>query len=426
MATTSTLAAILTQLAEETDLGLVIEAGTGATTTITETDTGVSELRGPFTGSKIPIGSPVTVFAGGTVGEDSYVAGFVSSTGIVTLSPAITTGATGFIIWDPVVKHGKNVEKAISRAHQKCRRWQKVPLTYVPDGEMLGTVASFWTGTGTETYASLTAPGTAGAQVLNLAHSGATTAQSNTIPAKPSSTWVFETAIRAVTASGVTAGFDVYDVTNSAAINPTYSEGDGDTTGNAFVTQKGTFTVPATCDQIAFRLTIDASGDVQMAPIIAYPQNARSFPFTNRVLGPERIGNFFYSFGGGTDRGPDERSYSPPITTGGGEVSYSNNGDHLVVTFNFPPTRPVYYDELIFGGALTAMIDTVTFPADMVKLWARAELYDFLMRSEMRGRKTLDNGTPAPSSWRALRNAAYKSAIWSNYEPELANISGRR
>ena len=428
MAATTTLISLLSDLAEELDLGLVIAGATGVTTTITLTGTGASELRGPFTGAKIAIGSPVTVITAGTVGEDTYVSNFVTSTGVVTLSPAITTGATSFIIWDPVVKHGKNVEKAISRAHQKCRRWMKVPLTYVPDGEMLGAVASFWTGTGTETYASLAAPGTAGAQVLNLAHSGATTAQSNTIPAHASDTWRFETAIRAVTATGVTAALVIYDVTNSAAITPTYELGDGSTTSNAFETQKGTFTVPATCDQIAFRLTIDASGDVQMAPIIAYPQGAMSFPFTNRVLGPERVGNYFYSYGGSTDRGPDERWYSDLITTGGRQVSYSNNGDHLVATFNFAPAGPIYYDELIFGGALAALTDTVvttTFPADMVKLWARAELYDFLMRSEMRAQKKLDNGQSAPSSWRSLRNAAYTSAKWSNFEPKLANIVGR-
>src|SRR3990167_2436833 len=218
MAATTTLATLLSELAEELDLGLVISAGTGATTSITETDTGVSELRGPFTGAKIPIGSPVTVITGGTVGEDTYVSNFVSSTGVVTLSPAITTGATGFIIWKPVVKHGKNVEKAISRAHQKCRRWMKVPLTFVPDGEMLAsTVADYWTASaGTASYQSLATPEMYG-RVIQISHSSAATLTSNTIPARAGETWEFETAIRATT-DGDTATLSVQDITNSAAI----------------------------------------------------------------------------------------------------------------------------------------------------------------------------------------------------------------
>lgn len=428
MAATTTLASLLSDLAEELDLGLVIAAGTGTTTTITETDTGVSELRGPFTGAKIPNGSPVTVITGGTVGEDTYVSNFTP--GVITLSPAITTAATGFIIWNQEIKHGKNVEKAISRAHQKCRRWMKVPLTYVPDGEMLATtVADYWTASaGTVSYQSLATPELNG-RVLQISHSAAANAQSNTMPARASEVWTFETAIRAAS-DGDTATFSVQDITNSAVITVTYEEGDGDTTSRAFVTEKGTFTVPATCDRIAFRIAVSGAGTMtaQMAPISAYPRDAMSFPFTNRVFNRERVGNFFYAHRGGTDSGPDERGYSEQIMTGGRTHSFSYNGDHLVVTFNFRPWGwgLVYYDELVYGGALTAMTDTTVFPADMVKLWARAELYDFLMRAELRAQKKLDNGTPAPLVWRSARNAAYKSAMWSQFEPEMANVAGRR
>ena len=409
----------------------MIDAGTGGTGSITEADTGVSELRGPFTGAKIPIGSPVTVITAGTVGEDTYVSNFVTPTGVVSLSPAVTMGATGFIIWIPEVKHGKNVEKAISRAHKKCRRWMKVPLTFVPDGEMLAaTIADYWTASaGTASYQSLATPEVVG-RVIQISHSATATLTGNTIPARAGDTWYFETAIRAAS-DGDTAAFTWRDVLGGADITSTYQIGDGSTTARAFQTLRGVFTVPGTVDtdaRIAPRLTVSGSGTMvaQMSPIIAYPQNAQSFPFTNRLFDQSRVGNFFYSYGFSSPGGPDERTYSDPITVGGRTASYSNNGDHLVVTFNFAPSGPVYYDELIFGGALTAMTDTTTFPADMVKLWARAELYDFLMRSEMRGRKTLDNGSPAPSSWRALRNAAYKSAIWSDFEPEMANIVGRR
>src|SRR3990167_8420909 len=362
MAATTTLASLLSDIAEETDLGLVISAGTGTTTTITEADTGVSELRGPFTGAKIPIGSPVTVITGGTVGEDTYVSNFVSSTGVVTLLPAITTGATGFIIWKPNTMHGKNVEKAISRAHQKCRRWMKVPLTYVPDGEMLAaTIADYWTASaGTASYQSLATPEIAG-RVIQISHSSTATLTGNTIPARAGEVWRFETAIRA-TSDGDTAALTWRETLLAADITVTYEVGDGSTTARSFQTQRGYFTVPGNTDaaaSIAPRLTVSGSGTMvaQMAPIIAYPQDAMSFPFTNRVLGTERIGNFFHARNGGTASGPDERSYTDPITTDGRKATFSGEGDHLVVSFNFLPVEPVYYDELVYGGALTAMTD---------------------------------------------------------------------
>ena len=116
MAATTTLASLLSDLAEELDIGLVLDDASATTTVITETTTGTSELRGPFTGLKIPVGSPVTVITG-TAGEDSFVSNFVAgTTGQITLSPAVTTGSTKFIIWNPVVIHGTNIEKAISRA----------------------------------------------------------------------------------------------------------------------------------------------------------------------------------------------------------------------------------------------------------------------------------------------------------------------
>ena len=430
MAATTTLATLLSELAEELDIGLVIAAGTGATTTITEADTGVSELRGPFTGAKIPVGSPVTVITGGTVGEDTYVSNFVSSTGVVTLSPAITTGATGFIIWKPVVKHGKNVEKAISRAHQKCRRWMKVPLTFVPDGEMLATtIADYWTASaGTASYQSLATPEMYG-RVIQISHSSAATLTSNTIPARAGETWEFETAIRATT-DGDTATFTVQDILGSAEITVTYHVGDGATTSRAFVMQRGTFTVPGTVDtdaRIAFRIAVSGSGTeaAQMAPIIAYPRNATSYPFNNRVLDTNRVGNFFAVRGYTTGAGPEERLYTGPITVGGRTATFSNEGDHLVVSFNAPAER-IYYDELIYGGTLTAMADTTVFPPEMGKRWARAEIYDFLMRGEFADQKRAENGVPLPSAWRSLRNAAYTAAKWSEFEPEPVMINGRR
>src|SRR3990167_3744047 len=229
MAATATLATLASDLTEELDLGIVLTAATGDTTTITETSTGESEISGPFTGAKIPIGSPVMVITGGTVGEDTWVSNFVSSTGIITVSRAITTGATGFLIGDPKIKHWKNIIKAISRAHQKCRRWMKVPLTYVPDGEMLAaTIADYWTASaGTASYQSLSTPEIAG-RVIQISHSSTATLTGNTIPARAGEVWRFETAIRA-TSDGDTAALTWRETLLAADITVTYEVGDGST-----------------------------------------------------------------------------------------------------------------------------------------------------------------------------------------------------
>lgn len=433
MAATSTLRQILIELVERNAWGKVIPVGSNTTTTFTLTTTGSPELRGPFTGAKIAIGSPVvcTVETSGTsaLGNRTFVSNWAPSTGVLTVSPAIgDTDVTEIIVFNPDVMDPDRAIEAVNRALlNRVKRVQKVPLTYVEDGELLGAVASAWTASaGTATYASATTNEVAGAQVLNLNHSGSANVTSDTIPARPGEVWRFETAIRATTASGVTAGFVVVDVTNTSTITPSFETGDGDTTSNAFMTQMGTFTVPTNCDQIAFRLTLSASGTVQMAPITAYPQDARSFPLSNRVTTTQRVGNFFYSRGRSTDSGPDERSFTPPITTMGRTHGFSNNGDHLVVDFNFCPTSPVYYDEVVFGSALTAMTDTTPFPVDQVVKWATFELEDQMMRQEIRQRARAENGTPLPPFSRPLRNAALKSAENSTYEPEMMTVVGRR
>src|SRR3990167_6489955 len=100
MPSTTTLATLLSELAEELDLGLVLDDASATTTVITETTTGSSELRSPSTGLGIPVKSPVTVVTG-TAGEDTFVSNWSPTNGTVTVFPAITTGSTKFIIWKP-------------------------------------------------------------------------------------------------------------------------------------------------------------------------------------------------------------------------------------------------------------------------------------------------------------------------------------
>lgn len=448
MAATTTLGTILTGLAEENDLGLVIDAGTGATTTITETDTGVSELRGPFTGAKIPIGSPVTVITGGTVGEDTYVSNFDPTTGVVTVSPAITTAATGFIIWKPPVKHGKNVEKAVNRAviNRLTRRIMR-PLTFVPDGDMQGaTVTDYWTAAanGTAAYASAqvypagsaaAAAGQVGLnRVVQLTSTGATRMDSNGIRQVVSTqqrAWYFLTAIRLVSGTG-TASLVIRDNTNAADITPQVSRGNDSntlttTTLGDFMLCEGTFQLPATCAEVAFRLSLSATTMVaQMTPLIAFPLGSYSFPLPNRIEADEQVGNFYPGWTRRSPGGLNDVTYGDPFTTGGVTHTLIDNGDHRTVNFNLPVHRPLWFEELVNGASVSALSDTSMFPSDYILKWARFEVYDFLMRQEMNEGRRADNQTVQPSQWRQLRNAALKSAENSGYAPQPITVLGRR
>ena len=91
MASTSTLKQIIEEVSRRTGLALPLTV-TATTTAIT--GSGNNELKGPFTTSRFPTGAPIKVLAGGTVGENTYVYSYTPSTGIITCSPAITTGAT--------------------------------------------------------------------------------------------------------------------------------------------------------------------------------------------------------------------------------------------------------------------------------------------------------------------------------------------
>lgn len=448
MPATITQRQVLIELSERYGIG-VVTLCTGATTTLTLTTAGSPELRGPFTGLKIPVGTPVIVTAGGTVGERTYVSNWVPSTGVVTVSPAITTGATEVIIYLSDVKDGDRTIEAVNRALQnRIGRWQLFPLTFVPDGDLQGTtVTDYWTAAanGSAAYVAAQAFPATGAvdafgqiglnRVLQLTTSGGgSSVAGNGIRTQLSTqqrSWYFQTAIRLVSGAG-TMTFSIRDNTNSADISLQITRGNDtqtltSTTFGDFMVVEGTFQLPATCAEISPLLTLSATGQIaQMTPIIMFPQGAMSFPMSNRIESDEVIGNFY---AGTTRLGPgglQDIDISDPITSGGIEHRLTDYGDHRTVTFNIPIHRPVWYEEYVSGLALSAITGTTDFPLDRVVKWAYAELTDRLMRDEMMAKLRADNGTPLPSVWRPIRNAAMKSAMGTSYEPQLRNIVGRR
>ena len=452
MPATSTQRQVLIDLVERYSLGRVIPVSSNTTTTFTLTTTGSPELRGPFTAAQIAVGSPVvcTVETSGTsaLGNRTYVSQWMPSTGVLTVSPAIgDTDVTEIVVLDPMIGDSDRVLEAINRAlTNRIGRWQLFPLTFVPDGDLQGaTVTDYWTAAanGTAAYVSAQAfPATGAAdafgqtglnRLVQLTTSGGASTLTGNGMRWPVSTqqrgWYFLTAIRLVSGTG-TAEFKVRDNTNSADITLQVTRGNDSntlttTTLGDFMVCEGTFQMPATCVEVAPMLSASATGMVaQMAPVIMFPLNVTQFPLPNRIESNDAIGNFYSGY---SLRGPgalaDIWQYQ---TTAPLEHRIHDYGDHRTVSFNTMITRPIWYEEYVAGSAFTALTGTTDFPLDRISKWAYFELMDQLMRKEMMARGRADNGTPLPSVYRPLRNAALKAAENSSYEPTMNHVVGRR
>lgn len=444
MAATSTLAAIIKQLAAETGLGFVIPSYTGTTTTLTLTN---SYLEGPFSGAKFQIGSPIIVTSSTGLGDMTYVKSYVPSTGVITVSPAITTGSTDAVLFfpDSGIDHPNRIMEAINRALQnRIFRWQKVPLTFVDDGDMLSSATSSWT-TSDATHAPLTKLALSGESVLDrralvatgdgsVSSNWTVTSASVDVPLNSVVTgyqWQFMTAL-AVPVGTATATLTVRDVTNSADITTYTIVGSASqtfaTTSVKPLVMMGVFNVPATCKQIAFRVTMSAaSSTLQWYPMIAFPTTAMSYALPQRVISEQYVGNFFYALPRSGANAPYALDFSEPITLGGFTHRLDNDADHLTVTFNFRPVRPVYYEEALSGEAVSLLTDTSTFPLDQIIKWTKYELFKYLYTRESPEFRSTTYGSviPIPSRWKTRLLEAKKEAEGSDYEPRTVTVVGR-
>ena len=450
MPATVTLRQILIELVERYALGRVIPVSSNTTTTFTLTTTGSPELRGPFTGLAIPVGSPVicTVETTGTsaLGNRTFVSNWAPSTGVLTVSPAVgDTDVTEIIVLDPEIKDADRLLEAVNRALlNRLGRWELRPLTFVPDGDLQGaTVTDYWTAAanGTAAYATaqiFPAGSAAGAfgqvgvsRLVQLTTAGgASTLTGNGIRVPVSTqqrTWYFLTAIRLVSGTG-TAEFKVRDNTNSADITLQVMRGNDTNTLTVtalgdFLICEGTLQVPATCAEIAPRLSLSATGMVaQMAPVIMFPEGAVNFPLPNRIESVEQVGNFFTSL---ALRSPgsfyDMAIWEDPVVH-----RIHDYGDHRTVTFDSLIIHPLWFEEYVNGSALSAMTDTTTFPLDRIVKWAKAEYELLRMERVSKGHNGTAESQSKVRGAERLAARALRAAQGSGYEPRLKNIVGRR
>ncbi len=445
MPATTTFKTLLEEVAEKTGVGYVLPTVTGTTTQFTLANAYGS---GPWA-NRFPRGSPILTTAGTAINENTYVDNHTPSSGVTTITPAPSNTWTDGIMFKlgMGIDHPDRVKEAINRAlTEDCYRWEPRPLTFVPDGDLQGTtVTDYWTAAANGTAAYVAAqiyPATGAAdafgqvglnRVVQLTTSGGASTLTGNGIRWPISTqqrlWYFQTAIRLVSGTG-TAELKMRDNTNSADITLQVMRGNDSqtlttTTLGDFMVCEGTFQMPTTGAEVAPQLTLDATALVaQMTPIVMFPLNVTTFPLPNRISAKDDVGNVMYAT---CLRNPGtiaDLVLSDPLTIGSEPYRINSYGDHLTIRLPFYPTRAVYYEEAVFGTALTAMTDTTIFAEDYVVKWAKWELYRYLAEHDP---TVLDpNKRAVTSPWVRKANAAKRGAETSDHEPDPLMVYGRR
>lgn len=421
MAQQTTLKTLLEDVAARSGLGIPLKTITATASTVTAAN---ANLEGPFSANRIPRGSPIvsTQASSGATGTVSYIDTYNPATGVLNLNPANFTGneTAAVLFYGRDVPHTDRVIEAINRALTlRCARRQRIPMTWVTDGDMLAAGTTAWTLTAGGTLSKQVEPfpGVWTQYVLQLAGANANDAVQSTAfnvtlnPAATVQTRYFLTAIKVVSGTG-NAILEIVDVTHGTVITPQLRTGSPTYTMTSaaldWTLMSGTFQIPANCNQIAYRLRVDAgSTTAQLAPVMDFPIHATVFPLQSRVL-RQRVGNFYYGSPTVTPGGLYDMLFSSQTMVDGREVKLIDTGDHLSVQTNFLPIRPYYYDELIYDPPLVNMTDVTTFPAEYVERWAIAELYNWMEEAEP---VAFDNyGRPRSTRWAPKVLAALTSA----------------
>ena len=385
---------ILSQFVEEQGIGRVgATSAAGSTTTLVDAS---SRFAGPKSGNEWERGSPIRVTSGAAgaasgdaIGQNTELSDSEPATGTLTVSPAITTPGTApvsfFILHRRYADHADRLFEALSRGLNRwARRRMKVPLTFVTDGDLLGSaVGTYWTGTtATPTYSDLSHPNGYYTRVLNIVTSGANGyAVPANIPCHPSETWDLVTWMRANAATS-TAELIIRDVTNSAVITPTIETGALTTTSRSLTLVKISFEIPTGCYLWVPRLTGQENpATVQFGPVIAAPRETKRYTSQAHFEFPSEAGKFFAAnLPSGTDQGPEEISFD--------EMPYACDieqlGWGLGFGFRTTPDFPLYYEALLGYADLTAEADSTYCPEDLALAAMGREFWQTLQTRDMR------------------------------------------
>lgn len=416
MAVAITQATILADFIRQFGLG---RAGTTTANGNTSTLTDSTNFAGPFAGGIFPNGSPIRVTSGTAVGSNTYRTALNTTTGAITVSPAMSgtpgTGAT-FIISN-VVDHNDRIIEAMNRALQRrCSRWVKVPLTDIPDGDFLsavagGVVSDHWASTNaTLAYINLTmANGYAQTCIQVTTTSANGYAQSDAIPVEPLETRMIAVMMRNANSSATTvntAQLVIQDLTNNAAITPTFSLNSATTTSHGWVQASASYVVPSGCSQVAWRLQgQENNAVVQFGNCIDVGSNQRNFTTQPHLRAWEDISAWYVAvFGPTSTTMPEDTSWQNQSSQG---VSWQNYGWGYGVEWDSIPTFPTFYDEFMFFPTLTSDAATTNCDEELLMAAMALELFEMLVEQNKQNQVSR-YGRHIPTHWELALDRAHQ------------------
>lgn len=356
----TTLEQLLKDFVREEDFGRYgTTTATGSATTLVDAIRFLRPSAGNEWGRDVPVRITSRAAVGGgniTIGSNSFLDDYDPATGTITVSPAFDDTAevgAGFIVLRPgTLDHTDRLVEALNRFLERdAEHWERVPFTFVPNGDYQADTTVGWTvnGNAVVAYLDLAHPDGWYQRVLKL--TGGTTGQrvaSTTIGCNPGEVWNLALTMH-VGAAGNVASIVVQNETAGTPITPTFSKGAASTSSLAPVETQAQFTIPAGCTQLSFRPTVGASAQVgYFGPIIAAPVNTTLYTGQTALEFLKQIAGLWTFTPGQT--GPMDRRWQP--------VEYARHDDQLGwgfgLRFETAPPFPLFADMLLSYPPLTA------------------------------------------------------------------------
>ena len=287
---TSTLAQVLQVMADRYGLGRRF-TNTGVVATSLTSD---ADLGGPDAARDLDVGCAVLIDGGTRAGDLTQLSAKPKlSTGLATVDPsfgaALAASSTGIILYKPLRFVGggyalrDKINEALAQFQWELRR---VPITSVPDGDMLATGTTSWSEVGSGALSKVAASFPLGERVLRMTGVAANDyIKSATIPVEPDVSYYLEVLgmISSTGAAADTGTLVLYDETNAASISLdqiTIDRFEPEVLAN-------NVTMPSGCKQVTVRLEADNAGDViDWAYVILRKNSAREFTIADR---PQKV-----------------------------------------------------------------------------------------------------------------------------------------
>lgn len=360
-----------------------------------------------------PIGA--TVYGPARTPNPVSIGAYVASTGVLT--PSVTwTADPGTVLAYDIFFQGVSyfdALMAVNQALREIRQRSKFILSLLPDGDMALGGISNWTASASATVSKVTNTNAIrGPRSLRvLAGAANQYAQSGTLLVDPTNqpSWFAQALVRAQVG---TATLLPYDVTNSANITVS---GTQTWTAQGWGIISINFTLPATCESLAFRLESTANNDDTYWQYVApYPNGARQLSLPSWVERSTQIVRPMVDL-----YWTSLRADTPEWWPIGGDVEedLSNPNNQTRLILHQPLSQPIWLDayrraEPLIGDAQTAYVER-----ELVVWCAAYHLADKMARS---------SSGPAKIRWLEIYTDARKQArrISRQIEPAQEVVLG--